>query len=606
MSSISQSNTVRQAAGIGTSSPVLAVDAKALDAPSLDKGLLLSLACAEGNTNADGSLRNLGVSANVPTGFPAELHQDPGDHMWNKGRLSYAPERHGLPASTSVAECERRALDLVRKQMSGIESKVQQLGMSPANPNYRFVVASLMDSVNQTGTACFEGKHSLWNELPQALKEMNAGKDPLQAMTDCRVRSHSKDDGSCGSFNGSWAETRADQARRVGEIHDCLKMHGGISSTSSSAARPAASSTGTSGASTFTETQPPTAPVSLGNVPSGNELLARGAKGPEVTRLQQSLNALGAQPPLELDGDFGPATEAALKDYQQRSGLPADGIHGPMTSAKMLAGTRASAAPARTAESTAANMVGSLNPATLGMLGSSKMEVKPGSRGPDVERLKKALSAAGFYNGAINDQMGTQGVDALKKAKEALKLGGPADVAGEFTLRKIEEFARSQANGLSGVSAFVKPLAQQDSTSCGLTSVAMMANAAHSKAKTGKAPITDQTLRAENGGGTGFLPNVLNQHLSGTGMRATDESWGADSWGKIDQSLKAGNPVMVSTSGEFSPSGYGHYITLLKAEGDRIQYADPADGQVKWTTKGILDAQPPHTDGRWFSRVVPE
>jgi len=190
------------------------------------------------------------------------------------------------------------------------------------------------------------------------------------------------------------------------------------------------------------------------------------------------------------------------------------------------------------------------------------------------------------------------------------ELGGAPDVAGEFTLKKIEEFARTQgsaggATGASGAAGLLKPVRQQDATSCGLTSIAMITNAVNAKTGTGARPITDQDLRAENGGGTGFLPNVMNQHLKGTGFRATNEDWSSNSWNLIDQSLKAGNPVMISTNGEFSATGFGHYIALTKVEGDRVQYADPADGQLKWTTKQTLDAQPPHSvDGRWMSRIV--
>jgi putative chitinase len=41
--------------------------------------------------------------------------------------------------------------------------------------------------------------------------------------------------------------------------------------------------------------------------------------------LQQSLNRLGTEPTLSTDGTFGPMTSAALKDFQQTHGLPADG-----------------------------------------------------------------------------------------------------------------------------------------------------------------------------------------------------------------------------------------------------------------------------------------
>lgn len=47
--------------------------------------------------------------------------------------------------------------------------------------------------------------------------------------------------------------------------------------------------------------------------------------------LQNSLNKLGANPPLETDGVIGPATKAAVKVFQGKQGLAVDGIAGPQT-----------------------------------------------------------------------------------------------------------------------------------------------------------------------------------------------------------------------------------------------------------------------------------
>ncbi|MDP9388509.1 MAG: peptidoglycan-binding protein [Actinomycetota bacterium] len=58
-------------------------------------------------------------------------------------------------------------------------------------------------------------------------------------------------------------------------------------------------------------------------------LLKRGAEGPEVRRLQERLVAHGAQ--LVVDGDFGPATEQAVRSFQQARGLDVDGKVGPRT-----------------------------------------------------------------------------------------------------------------------------------------------------------------------------------------------------------------------------------------------------------------------------------
>lgn len=47
--------------------------------------------------------------------------------------------------------------------------------------------------------------------------------------------------------------------------------------------------------------------------------------------LQTRLNALGAAPPLQVDGDFGPATLAALRAFQSTHRLDPDGKLGPLT-----------------------------------------------------------------------------------------------------------------------------------------------------------------------------------------------------------------------------------------------------------------------------------
>lgn len=53
-------------------------------------------------------------------------------------------------------------------------------------------------------------------------------------------------------------------------------------------------------------------------------ILKRGLKGAPVRRLQQKLG-------VNADGDFGPATEAAVKAFQKANGLKVDGIAGPDT-----------------------------------------------------------------------------------------------------------------------------------------------------------------------------------------------------------------------------------------------------------------------------------
>jgi putative chitinase len=51
--------------------------------------------------------------------------------------------------------------------------------------------------------------------------------------------------------------------------------------------------------------------------------------------LQASLNRLGTEPPLIIDGSFGPLTAAAVKAFQQTHGLEADGKLSPETVASI-------------------------------------------------------------------------------------------------------------------------------------------------------------------------------------------------------------------------------------------------------------------------------
>lgn len=61
--------------------------------------------------------------------------------------------------------------------------------------------------------------------------------------------------------------------------------------------------------------------------------LQRGSTGDDVKALQQQLNAAGYN--LDVDGSYGPKTQAAVKDYQTKQGLQVDGIVGSQTSASL-------------------------------------------------------------------------------------------------------------------------------------------------------------------------------------------------------------------------------------------------------------------------------
>lgn len=73
---------------------------------------------------------------------------------------------------------------------------------------------------------------------------------------------------------------------------------------------------------------PNPAPINTG------ALLQYGSTGPAVAVLQTGFNKVfPSYPglPLAVDGDFGPRTQAAVREFQRRVGIDADGIVGPIT-----------------------------------------------------------------------------------------------------------------------------------------------------------------------------------------------------------------------------------------------------------------------------------
>lgn len=60
----------------------------------------------------------------------------------------------------------------------------------------------------------------------------------------------------------------------------------------------------------------------------------QGADADDQTRwLQEALNDLGAEPPILVDGKYGPATTEAVKWFQRLASLPIDGVAGEVTHA---------------------------------------------------------------------------------------------------------------------------------------------------------------------------------------------------------------------------------------------------------------------------------
>lgn len=132
------------------------------------------------------------------------------------------------------------------------------------------------------------------------------------------------------------------------------------------------------------------------------------------------------------DGEYGATTEAAVKAFQDRNGLYADGKAGPQTLAKLYSNS------AKKANSVA------------GHLGS----LKAGMNGNAVRTLQKNLRTLGYYNGSVDGDYGsgTQAAVSAFQSANGLKADG---VAGKATLNAIQNVLSggTTASGSSGSKA---------------------------------------------------------------------------------------------------------------------------------------------------------
>ena len=169
-----------------------------------------------------------------------------------------------------------------------------------------------------------------------------------------------------------------------------------------------------------TVTPPPTATPS----PTPQGSLKLGSTGTEVRNVQKKLKELGFLKG-NVDGDFGEATEKAVKAFQKQYGLTVDGKVGANTLAK-LATARATAKPAVTATPKP-----TATPAY-----SQNTYLRNGNTGSQVRQMQERLISLGYLVGkstASFDNATEAGVYAFQRRHTSYSDG----VAGPETLKAL-------------------------------------------------------------------------------------------------------------------------------------------------------------------------
>ena len=154
-----------------------------------------------------------------------------------------------------------------------------------------------------------------------------------------------------------------------------------------------------------------------------DDSLRKGATGSAVKNLQTKLKKLGFYN-ASIDGDYGDTTVAAVKAFQKKHNLTADGVAGSETLKKLDTAYK-------NADSNTSTDDDSL---------------RKGATGTAVKTLQTNLKKLGFYTAYVDGSFGATTESAVKAFQR--KYGLTADgVAGSATLKKIESAVASASSG---------------------------------------------------------------------------------------------------------------------------------------------------------------
>ena len=322
--------------------------------------------------------------------------------------------------------------------------------------------------------------------------------------------------------------------------------------------------------------QPPTptptqAPVTPTPTPKS---LQRGFTGSEAVRaVQKRLKELGYYKGL-ADGDFGPATETAVKEFQRANGLSADGKVGEKTLQKMNAKNAISYKEAHaTATPKTTGKPGSKVTNTPRPTATPNLEkdyyLTIGNKGKKVETLQRRLIELGWLGGKVTgtyDERTAAAVSAFQKKTKGLWEDG---IAGPDTLRALYSSNAARSNNpvaaastetleMGSEGAEVRQLQQK------LKDLGYLSGSADGKfgVATEAAVIAFQknnNLTADGKAGTA----TLNKLYSGTAKKSTGTQV------KLDSGSNSSNSSSGRDTSEIASTGY---VTLESdSTGDQVR-----------------------------------
>ena len=180
--------------------------------------------------------------------------------------------------------------------------------------------------------------------------------------------------------------------------------------------------------------------------------LRAGMRGEEVKKLQQALIDQGYLSGT-ADGIFGTHTENAVRKFQKKHNLKADGLAGLKTQEVLYSSSSSGSASAAAVPTPASSSGSSASSVSAG----SSSSLRVGDRGDQVRSLQEALIQLKYLSGSADGKYGNQTKKAVISFQK--KNGLTADgIAGVKTLAAV-------ASALSGKNTAAAPAASSASSS---------------------------------------------------------------------------------------------------------------------------------------------
>ncbi|HAA53325.1 MAG TPA: hypothetical protein DCE42_01135 [Myxococcales bacterium] len=269
------------------------------------------------------------------------------------------------------------------------------------------------------------------------------------------------------------------------------------------------------------------------------QVLKKGSRGAAVKDLQRLLNQAGASPTLTTDGQFGPGTERALKSFQSKQGLSADGKFGRQT----LAALQKALEGASTNNTT--------NPTTNSGFGTSTS--RPGSSSRLGNNLRRAVDGGqilrnGSSGAAVKD---LQMMLNRAGASPALTADGKFGPGTERALKSFQSKHGLSVDGKFGRQTFatLEQVLSGNTTTNGGTTNNTGGTTTNTGGTTNNTPVDNTTTPGSVPAGLGqSIENAL--HFGGSIKRGS----GGESVEELQKLLNAaGASPQLSTDGKFGP-----------------------------------------------------